>query len=383
MKHLILLFAFFIVATSFAQTLIASFKPVDSKYNWGCFNQEGKVLIEPSYKGAFDFNEAGIAPVFDLKTKSWSYITIDNKKLNVNLKSFEPNSIMGFGRTGFQNGVAIVVVKKKKGVINLEGKLIHEPIFEFISHFENGFATAKRGSEFFILNTKGESSKLSEPIVAIKKFSNGLALFRGKNDLFGYLNVKGEVVIKPQFVGAGQYNGDIAWAKNTSKKVGFINQKGDWVIEAQYLAAKNMNAKNEIARVKNESGWLFVKKDGTEIKAEGATSYGDFHEGLAYARKGKLFGFINVRGEWIIEPTYLKVKNFHDGFTAVRTLDQWGFINSKGEVIFKEQAKAIRNFKNGYAAVANMENLWGFINTKGEWVIDPIYTKVKDFNLVK
>jgi len=383
MKKVTFLTVLLLSASSFAQTLVASYKPVDSKYNWGYLNEKGEILIEPSYKTVVDFNEDGVTPVFDLATKTWKFINVKNEMIDVQLKRFEPASVFGFGKTSFKDGVAIIVSKKKKGVINLKGEILFEPTFDFISPFVDGFATAKMGMSFYVLSAEGEKIEVKESLLKIRKFSEGFAPFRGKNELFGFLNTKGEVVIEPKFLGVGHMVGGVAWAKNFNKQVGYINTKAEWIISARYLAGKKMDPETGMARVKDAAGWKLINKKGNEVQADGAIAYGDFHDGVAFARQGKKFGYVDAKGEWIVKASYLKAKNFNEGFAAVRTTDKWGFINKKGEMIFEEQAKAIRNFKNGFAAVQNMQGLWGFINTKGEWVIEAQYTRVRDFHLVK
>lgn len=170
MKNFILLIIVSLCSSVFGQTLVSSFKPVDSKYNWGYLNEKGEVILEPNYKGAFDFSEGGIAPVLDLETKKWSYIDLKGKALSIDLKNYQPNSVMGYGRMGFTNGMATVIVKKKKGVINLKGDVVFSPEFDFISKFSEGFATAKKGNEFFVLTKSGTKIKVDESILVIKKF---------------------------------------------------------------------------------------------------------------------------------------------------------------------------------------------------------------------
>ena len=189
-----LLFGILSTTTVYSQTLVASYKPVDSKYNWGYLDEKGEIIISPSYKGAFDFCKEGIAPVFDLDTDTWSYIDLKGNKLNVNLKGFEPNNVFGFGRTGFREGLAVLVVKKMKGVIDLTGKIVFTPEFDFISPFNNGFASAKKKKEYFILSKNGEQIPINEVVLEIKKINDGLAIFKAKTKLFGYVNTKGEVV---------------------------------------------------------------------------------------------------------------------------------------------------------------------------------------------
>lgn len=51
----------------------------------------------------------------------------------------------------------------------------------------------------------------------------------------------------------------------------------------------------------------------------------------------------------------------------------WGYVNTKGEIIVEPKYFAAKSFANGMAAVCNEENLWGFINRDYRNVIDYIY----------
>lgn len=52
---------------------------------------------------------------------------------------------------------------------------------------------------------------------------------------------------------------------------------------------------------------------------------------FALVRQGKKFGYINQKGEFVIQPKYDLAKNFSDGLAAVREGDLFGFINVSGE----------------------------------------------------
>jgi hypothetical protein len=74
----------------------------------------------------------------------------------------------------------------------------------------------------------------------------------------------------------------------------------------------------------------------------------DFKEGLAMGRKGKMYGFFDKQGNWIISP----------------------------------QFEGVRGFQNGYAA-AKLSKKWGIIDKSGEWVINPVYDGIKDVEVIR
>ena len=63
----------------------------------------------------------------------------------------------------------------------------------------------------------------------------------------------------------------------------------------------------------------------------------------------------------------------------VRDNGSFGYINKKGDLVIQPQFDKASSFSGKYAA-AMKDKKWGVINTSGEWVIQPEYDRVKDFN---
>ena len=91
-----------------------------------------------------------------------------------------------------------------------------------------------------------------------------------------------------------------------------------------------------------------------------------FKEGFAAVQKDGKFGYINTKGEQIVECKFDYAHNFHEGFARVLKDGKYGCINTKGvECKFNE----VRDFKEGFAAVEK-DGKWGYINTKGEQIVE-------------
>lgn len=52
---------------------------------------------------------------------------------------------------------------------------------------------------------------------------------------------------------------------------------------------------------------------------------------------------------------------------------RWGFMDTKGNVVIEPEYAGAKSFSNGYAAVCNDEGLWGFIDDSNTLVIDYTY----------
>jgi len=329
-----------------AQTFIAQAKPSGEKL-WGYIDQNGTAITPAIYKKCFQFSSDGLAPIYE--SKQFSFINTKGEEIATEIKGFK--LIEGFigigGLQGFHDGMVAVVKGKKWGYLNTEGEIAIELKYDKASVFNDGYAVANKGGDYFVLDKKGNEILIDgDKLTGIRHFAEGLAPFTNKDKQVGFVNTKGEIVIPAQFLATGYFNEGLDWAKDTDKKTGYINQKGEWIIKPQFETGKNFDTESGPARVKTNGKWAYVDKSG-EILFVDTENWGDFHNGLARGKKDGKTGYYNNEGEWVIAPEF----------------------------------EAGRHFKNGFAAVKQGDN-WGFINTKGEWVLGPQYAAVKDFERV-
>ena len=332
--------------TAFAQTLITQVKPMGKK-EWGYINSNGETVIDAKFRKCYKFSAEGLAPIYE--SKKWFFIKTNGEQLSTEKSGFRVvEGFLGAGLQGYSDGLVMITVDKKRGYMDTEGKVVIDFKYEKATSFNGGYAAAQRGGDFYILNKNGEETKVKATNVNdIKAFSEGLAPFYTKDKFSGFINTDGTVAINAKFVTVGYFVDGLAWAKTKDKKVGFIDKNGEWVIKPSFLAAKDFDPVSGLARIKSETSWAYVNKNG-EVMNVTTDTYGDFNGGLAKGKVEGKFGFFNATGEWVIKP----------------------------------QFEGVRDFKNGYAA-AKKEETWGFIDQKGEWVIEPKYAAVKDLELVK
>ena len=303
------------------------------------------MVIPAKYKKCYPFSSDGLAPIYE--GKKFYFINTEGKQLSTAISGFKMiEEGFGFaGLQGFSDGMVAVVKNKKWGYLNTEGKISIEMKYDNASSFENGYATVKKGSTFYIINTKGEETKIEDSgVYVVKRFSEGLAPFYKKDKNHGFINTDGTVAIPAQFSGVGYFEGGLAWAKNKDKKVGYINTKGEWVIKPKFLAAKNFDPVSGFARIKNDNGWAYVNKEG-EILNVATETYGDFADGLALGKQGGKVGYFNASGDWVIKPGYEAGRKFKNGFAAVKQGGSWGFINKAGEWVIKPSLDGVKDME--------------------------------------
>ncbi|HOV64244.1 MAG TPA: WG repeat-containing protein [Spirochaetia bacterium] len=105
------------------------------------------------------------------------------------------------------------------------------------------------------------------------------------------------------------------------------------------------------------------------------TYAGNFSEGLACATTdyGK-YGYIDTKGEWVIQPRFMEARDFHDGLAVVKEpMGDWGYIGKDGAYVLKPTFKEANDFSEGLALVlidnSVGQKAYGYIDKSGKMVI--------------
>ncbi len=203
----------------------------------------------------------------------------------------------------------------------------------------------------------------------------------------GYKDIKGAVVIKPQFVLAGNFSEGMTYAgigeHVFSTKYGYINTNGKWLLEPNYEAADDFS--EGLARVQKAGEWGFINVNGKMIIEPQFKLCFPFKDGYARATTdNKNYGLIDTTGKFILGPKYYDLTNWdkNEQVIAVKNTisSQWELINLKEEKLSEKTFGLIRNFSEGLAAARDENDMWGFIDREGNCIIPPIYTNAGFFS---
>lgn len=338
-----------------AQDYVAMAKPRGSKA-WGYINEKGEWLVDPEYRTCYPFSEDGWAPIYRRTQGGYFFINTKNERLSVRIEKFDllkigVKEIMAYGYSmerfpiiSFDEGFCPVLLKGKWGFINREGVLVHQPKYDRINPFNGGVATAVEGKDYYILHEDGKEIKVETEIVMLKEFSDGLAVYKDKSRLAGYLDKNGNVAIVPQFESLGPFVDGLAWAKDPkTSQVGFIDKKGKWAIKPRFDLASKFDSKAGLARVKNGGKWTYVNTEGETVDLDIDTDiYSKFKDGLAKGQRNGKFGFYNNKGEWVIQPQYDAFGIYNAGYVPAEQKKRWGILDSKGNWVTEPTFEMIK-----------------------------------------
>lgn len=200
---------------------------------------------------------------------------------------------------------------------------------------------------------------------------------------FGYADMEGKVVVKPQFDHAYMFRDGIALVRvGTGEKparYGYVKEDGSMLVEPIYQEATQFN--EGLAWVVKEDGCptAIDTKGKVQIEAKDAHYVRCFSEGLAAFNtevepNRYLWGFMNTSGKVVIEPQFRRVGNFSDGLAAVETDFGWNYIDTKGNVVLQNIPNDNPDAHNDRILVEDMEmELVGLIDKKGKRVVSCEY----------
>lgn len=182
---------------------------------------------------------------------------------------------------------------------------------------------------------------------------------------------------------AGSFSGGVYVLKDSIGRYVYVKKNGDIWKEGFSFAGPMLEG---FAVVADSTGYHLLNTEG---ESKGGSferiAVDDINIGV---RNGCFFGKRNdqyllydTEGKQVSSASFQEARPFaeEDGYAAVKVDGKWGFIDGKGNMVIEPQYEDARSFSNGYAAVKS-QNLWGFIDTNNETCIEPAFSEAKDFN---
>ena len=195
----------------------------------------------------------------------------------------------------------------------------------------------------------------------------------------GYFDETGKIVILPRFVLSTQFSEGLAWVR-TETFVGFIDHLGKVAFELPDSFSWGFH--EGLAAVATKTGYGFIDKTGKFISTNRYTQVESFSDGLAAVAEGRWkdskFGFINKTGAIAIPLRFdpvpgqmedMRLSRFTEGLAPVRFGKLYGYIDHKGDTVIPPTFRDAGQFSEGLASVTTAEGQRGYIDKAGLLVI--------------
>ena len=296
------------------------------------------------------------------------------------------NDIGYFGGKGFHEGLCRASYRRRYGFINKEGEFVIPPIYTNVQHYNEGVAAVLQEDKVSYITQSGDKaferefstySPFDRFSLFAGDFHEGLAnafIYTHEKLVCGFIDKTGEFVIKPEFDWLGNqyrfFSDGVAIIRNDDnrhygildregnyfenrrfdysdryfekgidgirfrygRKFGLIDKKANIIVEPIYEEIRYYT--ENYLLVKLDGRWKLIDRLDNRIQDYPDVEFmSKFIDGLALVSYNKLFGFIDITGQFVIEPTLTNAQRFSDGVAQVEIDGKWGLINTKGEKI--------------------------------------------------
>jgi WG containing repeat len=327
----------------------------------------------------------------------------------------------------YQSGEKLV--GGKWGFLDINGTEIIPAQYDYVYDFEDGKAKVQIGDRVFWIDKDGKETSAPE--------EKGKKMYQVYCEAgsFGYLNLKGEWVIEPQYYAAhafseglaavmalraedqdcnkpelndefydyGEYSNRLRIFNLGSRRryrdneldgyydelkvkrrlYGYIDANGITVIEAKYDQA--LPFKNNRAYVQYRGKWGVIDRSGKWIMApvldepDVQFDYRSNQYRLDYDHLYNEGGVSYNDIHRYDEPMETFLYTFSEGFGCIDYKGKCGFIDTTGKIIVAPVYDMVLPFSNGLAAVRH-NDLWGYIDYTGKEVIPCRYYEASSFS---
>ncbi len=216
--------------------------------------------------------------------------------------------------------------------------------------------------------------------------------FSNDNKLWGFTDYQGKEMVSPKYVRPTYVTkkGVAGVYVPAEKRFKLINMKDEEITNS--LPAVITSLKYILDQESKEGAEYFyfaVNKKWGVMDATGKVLFNPNYDhlskisgGCAIARIGSVWFILCADGkENQLQHQFKEMKEFNEGMAAFTSLDgRNGFVNDKGEIVIQPKFNGVGNFTDGFAWARNFNDKLGFIDKKGEFVIQSKYDVVTPFD---
>ena len=269
---------------------------VEINGKWGYVNTNGEMVISPEYYEACSFKD-GLARVktSDSDLDGWTYINKSGSEIT--------DLPLSGNSEDFSDGLAkIVLYNKNTGgswctFIDREGAAFKNK-YKSAQNFTEGLAAVKtdegwgyvdKHENFIIPPTKRfrQAYEFSEGLAAVEIDHGPL---ESEGNKYGYIDKIGDLLISPEFEGAGEFSNGVAIISDSDRNMGLINRNGKVILDAKYSYI-----------------WI-LSDEWVKIDQEKWTSDGECHISCGLAK---------TNGDIIVKPEYPLIGYLHDKYFII------------------------------------------------------------------
>ncbi|HMP94068.1 MAG TPA: WG repeat-containing protein [Phnomibacter sp.] len=358
MKKLTYLIFTMLTSTTMAVAQLPALIPYRNAMNeWGYCNAQKQIIIPCQYTDAIPFAN-GVAWV--QTNKLWGLINTKGQWVYPAKSDYPPDP--------FTKSLAVIKVNGSYGCINKAGKEVVPPIYNALRRNDNStYIAVNKSGRWGIIDSTGK-----EIVPAMYNdagpFYEGLASVK-INGKWGFIDMNNKLVIPAEYDFVKDFNSGIAPVRK-AELWGYINKTGQIVLPITYEWCEALEGGLGYAR--NQDGDALIDKTGKPITpfSFGAV-YTSTNPYIIVRNRDERYGVIDRTGKVIVPMVHDDMGvRVTEGLVPTEQKGLWGFINLKNQWVIKPQYIYASHFVNGIAKVKMqlMDNtyVYGYIDKTGK-----------------
>jgi hypothetical protein len=306
---------------------------VDWGGKWGMINRSGEFVILPEYEDLGNLTEG-----LSYFTKNENYGYFDSKGI-VRLKAQYSSA------NDFSDGYAIVAYKGDYGVIDEFGTTQIPFKYERILHYKEDIYAVKLFNKWGLFSSTGDSiTEIKYDFIG--QMENNRALVE-LDDVFNYINIAGSEILE------------------------------EWIPlygESRQLASFT----DGYARVLFEDGYNLIDTNGVKLFKKNKTEIG-FYGTLIATKKEDKWGYLNDRGQMVLNYNYTAALSFDGDYAFAGGAPLWGMIDLKGNYVIEPYFEQLEWLKDDVLKVKSRGN-YGLLSTQGDTLVPFAYSSIEPFD---
>jgi hypothetical protein len=358
--------------------------PVALEGKWGFYDYKGRKLIDLKYENVHSFSE-GLAAA---KTNGkWGFIDRSGSTII-------PSQFDSVG--SFSNGRAAVHRNNKWGFINQKGNFAIPPRYNVAEKFSEGLALICTLKDYYVMKDgrvvkrkfgliDREGNIVLDTIYdVIGNFVNGYARVRIDHKT-GMIDNKGKLILKPEWEEVGYVNEGLVPVaildQSTNKALyGYLNLKGDTIIGFRYSWAEHFIDNKAIVRVDPQNGQ--TESGGYMIIDKSGKNCSSFYSQISQPKDGIYIvtsegkTAIDSKCKTVIKKQYKDLYYLGAGFFAFHPEGPqrgWAIMNGNEKQLTEPLYKSIILTRSGYFIVQTLKDKAGILDKNGKWIVEPTY----------
>ncbi|MEM7369983.1 MAG: WG repeat-containing protein [Bacteroidota bacterium] len=338
------------------------YKVIRKNGKYGYINQNGDIAIQPQFAYAIEFSE-GLGGVNIGGKPRGDDMPID-------------------GKWGFVDRQGRFVINPQFYSPEEMGAPYDPTQLARVQHegyvFSEGLAAVRLEKEWVFIDTIGQIQIRNPRIQSARRFEEGLANVYIEG-LWGYMDHQGELVIPPRFLYPIDFRNGMAVVMDEKGQKVLIDRKGkrhlpQYKLETQFyegVAVIKAGFKGEPLTEAQKRMYSLVDTAGRLLFEPQFDRLGRFGSGMCPALVGSRagdplmhpepvqptespggkWGFVNMYGEFVLNPVFEDARGFSEGIAAVKGGGLWGFMDTNGSMITGFEFRWVDYFYRGMAVV--------------------------------